>query len=247
VRCQGLDPEPADYRQQGHPRSVPRSEGWYGRLGPSMGDAAAVLLLYSSAPPAGSVHEIGRGVIACAPNPYVCSAQSCPVGDPAGLAPGGHKDLFSLPPSGGHDLLRLPPGHSPAFLRLRLGLAQDLLDAPAEAIERRCAVVPRRSPSHGRHATPTTQALTGNGVVGAPAQEGRDSFGTRRAEARAGDGTDHAYRAGPCCARRSLIPRARAQSRERLGAVRVRLLPADGDDESCLVMQDIEGNEFCLD
>ena len=32
-----------------------------------------------------------------------------------------------------------------------------------------------------------------------------------------------------------------------LGAVRVRLLPADGYDESCLVMQDIEGNEFCLD
>lgn len=32
-----------------------------------------------------------------------------------------------------------------------------------------------------------------------------------------------------------------------LGAVRVRLLPADGGDESCLVMQDVEGNEFCLD
>lgn len=32
-----------------------------------------------------------------------------------------------------------------------------------------------------------------------------------------------------------------------LGAVRVRLLPADEEDESCLVMQDIEGNEFCLD
>jgi Glyoxalase-like domain len=32
-----------------------------------------------------------------------------------------------------------------------------------------------------------------------------------------------------------------------LGAVRVRLLPADGVEESCLVMQDIEGNEFCLD
>ncbi|MFU8852817.1 VOC family protein [Micromonospora sp. SL1-18] len=31
-----------------------------------------------------------------------------------------------------------------------------------------------------------------------------------------------------------------------LGAVRVRLLRADGDNESCLVMQDIEGNEFCL-
>jgi hypothetical protein len=29
-----------------------------------------------------------------------------------------------------------------------------------------------------------------------------------------------------------------------LGAVRVRLLPADGDNESCLVMKDIEGNEF---
>lgn len=29
-----------------------------------------------------------------------------------------------------------------------------------------------------------------------------------------------------------------------LGAVRVRLLPADGGNESCLVMQDVEGNEF---
>jgi hypothetical protein len=25
------------------------------------------------------------------------------------------------------------------------------------------------------------------------------------------------------------------------------LLVADGENESCLVMQDIEGNEFCLD
>jgi hypothetical protein len=32
-----------------------------------------------------------------------------------------------------------------------------------------------------------------------------------------------------------------------LGAVRVRLLRADGFYESCLVMQDVEGNEFCLD
>ena len=32
-----------------------------------------------------------------------------------------------------------------------------------------------------------------------------------------------------------------------LGAVRVRLLPADEENESCLVMQDVEGNEFCLD
>ncbi|MEV6669506.1 VOC family protein [Streptomyces sp. NPDC051162] len=32
-----------------------------------------------------------------------------------------------------------------------------------------------------------------------------------------------------------------------LGAVRVQLLLADDDNESCIVMQDIEGNEFCLD
>jgi hypothetical protein len=32
-----------------------------------------------------------------------------------------------------------------------------------------------------------------------------------------------------------------------LGAARVRLLRADGYNESCLVMQDVEGNEFCLD
>lgn len=32
-----------------------------------------------------------------------------------------------------------------------------------------------------------------------------------------------------------------------LGAKRVQLLRADGFDESCLVMQDVEGNEFCLD
>jgi hypothetical protein len=31
-----------------------------------------------------------------------------------------------------------------------------------------------------------------------------------------------------------------------LGAVRTRLL-YDGGDDSCIVMQDIEGNEFCLD
>jgi hypothetical protein len=32
-----------------------------------------------------------------------------------------------------------------------------------------------------------------------------------------------------------------------LGAVRVRLLVADEENESCIVMQDVEGNEFCLD
>jgi len=32
-----------------------------------------------------------------------------------------------------------------------------------------------------------------------------------------------------------------------LGAVRVQLLLADGVNESCLVMRDVEGNEFCLD
>lgn len=34
---------------------------------------------------------------------------------------------------------------------------------------------------------------------------------------------------------------------EALGASRVRLLVADEHNESCLVMQDVEGNEFCLD
>lgn len=32
-----------------------------------------------------------------------------------------------------------------------------------------------------------------------------------------------------------------------LGATRVRLLEADDENEACLVMQDVEGNEFCLD
>jgi hypothetical protein len=31
------------------------------------------------------------------------------------------------------------------------------------------------------------------------------------------------------------------------GATRVELLPADGVNESIIVMQDVEGNEFCLD
>ncbi|WP_067657698.1 VOC family protein [Nocardia harenae] len=32
-----------------------------------------------------------------------------------------------------------------------------------------------------------------------------------------------------------------------LGAVQVRVMTADADNESCIVMQDVEGNEFCLD
>lgn len=32
-----------------------------------------------------------------------------------------------------------------------------------------------------------------------------------------------------------------------LGAVCVQVLTADEDNESCIVMQDVEGNEFCLD
>ncbi|MFF5156260.1 VOC family protein [Streptomyces sp. NPDC000348] len=32
-----------------------------------------------------------------------------------------------------------------------------------------------------------------------------------------------------------------------LGAVHVRTLRADGFNESCITMQDVEGNEFCLD
>jgi hypothetical protein len=40
---------------------------------------------------------------------------------------------------------------------------------------------------------------------------------------------------------------AEADRLEPLGATRVRLMRADGVNESCLVMQDVEGNEFCLD
>jgi hypothetical protein len=32
-----------------------------------------------------------------------------------------------------------------------------------------------------------------------------------------------------------------------LGATQQRVLYADGENESCIVMQDVEGNEFCLD
>jgi hypothetical protein len=40
---------------------------------------------------------------------------------------------------------------------------------------------------------------------------------------------------------------AEAARLETLGARRLRLLLADEENESCLVMQDVEGNEFCLD
>lgn len=32
-----------------------------------------------------------------------------------------------------------------------------------------------------------------------------------------------------------------------LGATCVRVMVADEENESCIVMQDVEGNEFCLD
>ena len=40
---------------------------------------------------------------------------------------------------------------------------------------------------------------------------------------------------------------AEAARLEPLGGRRQRLLVADEENESCLVMQDVEGNEFCLD
>lgn len=40
---------------------------------------------------------------------------------------------------------------------------------------------------------------------------------------------------------------AEAARLEAHGARRVRLMPADEVNEACLVMQDVEGNEFCLD
>ena len=40
---------------------------------------------------------------------------------------------------------------------------------------------------------------------------------------------------------------AEAARLQTLGALRMHLLPADEENEACLVMQDVEGNEFCLD
>lgn len=40
---------------------------------------------------------------------------------------------------------------------------------------------------------------------------------------------------------------AEAARLEPLGARRLYLLPADEENEACLAMQDVEGNEFCLD
>lgn len=40
---------------------------------------------------------------------------------------------------------------------------------------------------------------------------------------------------------------AEADRLEALGATRVRLMLADEENESCQVMADVEGNEFCLD
>jgi hypothetical protein len=46
---------------------------------------------------------------------------------------------------------------------------------------------------------------------------------------------------------RQAVLEAEGARLEALGASRVRLLVADEENESCLVMQDVEGNEFCLD
>ena len=41
--------------------------------------------------------------------------------------------------------------------------------------------------------------------------------------------------------------RAESERLVALGASVVRVMEADGVEESCIVMQDVEGNEFCLD
>ncbi|MEZ5117965.1 MAG: VOC family protein [Candidatus Nanopelagicales bacterium] len=48
-------------------------------------------------------------------------------------------------------------------------------------------------------------------------------------------------------AERVAVLEAECARLESLGASRVRLLLADEENESCLVMKDVEGNEFCLD
>ena len=56
-------------------------------------------------------------------------------------------------------------------------------------------------------------------------------------------------RVGPGLVGEARLAALRAESARLvgLGATELRLLPADDEDESCLVMQDVEGNEFCLD
>ena len=46
---------------------------------------------------------------------------------------------------------------------------------------------------------------------------------------------------------RLAVLEAEATRLEGFGAQRVRLMRADEENESCQVMQDVEGNEFCLD
>jgi hypothetical protein len=53
--------------------------------------------------------------------------------------------------------------------------------------------------------------------------------------------------AGLVGAERLTVLEAECARLVQLGATRVRLLPADTENESCMVMQDVEGNEFCLD
>lgn len=53
--------------------------------------------------------------------------------------------------------------------------------------------------------------------------------------------------AGLVGAERLAVLEAEGARLEALGARRLRLLEADGTEESCLVMADVEGNEFCLD
>jgi hypothetical protein len=48
-------------------------------------------------------------------------------------------------------------------------------------------------------------------------------------------------------AERLSVLEAESARLEEHGAVRVRLLPAGDGEESCIVMQDVEGNEFCVD
>ena len=57
------------------------------------------------------------------------------------------------------------------------------------------------------------------------------------------------YEWGPGWPATSEWPRSRPRARacNSSGQRALRLLPADDENEACLVMQDVEGNEFCLD
>ena len=121
---------------------------------------------------------------------------------------------------GSHARVRRPSG--PAGVRL-LGCVRRLAPRRAAGVGLGLSGPGRRRP------TPVLPA-------GARRQDGEKPAAPRRAGRGGADGRRAVAALEAEAAR--LVP---------LGARRLHLLPADEENEACLVMQDVEGNEFCLD